>query len=78
MSCVIDEIRSVLVDDGMMKKGDRVFCIMEEGSYAPGRILEMRKKSAQANKSPYAVVKLVGCQHKISFTVNKLTLRSNN
>jgi len=46
------------MDDHLIKKGDRIFWAMKDGAYAPGRILEMRKKSGPSNASAYAILKL--------------------
>jgi hypothetical protein len=61
ISKLLDEIATVLLDDKIMRKGDRVFWITTEKTLAPGRILEMRKMSSinSHNNCHFAIIKLV-------------------
>lgn len=42
-----------------MRKGDLIFWVTRDGTYAPGKILEIRKKPGE--NVHYAIVKLVCC-----------------
>ncbi|ODM96771.1 Tocopherol cyclase, chloroplastic [Orchesella cincta] len=52
----LSDIQSFLKDDRLMKRGDLIFWVTKVGTYAPGKILELRKKPGE--NTHYAIIKL--------------------
>ncbi|CAL8095598.1 unnamed protein product [Orchesella dallaii] len=52
----LSDIQSFMHDDRLMKRGDLIFWITKDGTYAPGKVIEIRKKPGE--NTHYAIIKL--------------------